>query len=325
MVTENGRLEGTVLNIQKFTVHDGPGIRTEVFLKGCPLKCKWCSNPESIATKIEIGLFEDQCIGLEKCGWCVSECPLSDEEVLIIRDKKVVGIDREKCLHCLKCAKVCPRRALKIWGIKMTVDEVMKEILADRSFYQKSGGGVTLSGGDPLVQVEFSLEILKACKKFNIHTIVESELQCSNQILDRVLPYTDMIFTDIKHMDSEQHKIYTGVGNELILKNIKYLVEKNMPLVIRIPIVPEHNNSDENIRATAEFIINELGNRVRQVQLLPYRPLGTDKYQSLAIEYPMSDIKAPAREVYEPNIRHLTELMRSYGIPAAAGSTDKIQ
>ena len=316
--------EGIVFNIQRYTIHDGPGIRTEVFLKGCPLRCKWCSNPESMKTGPEVGVYADRCIGVDKCGYCLSACPQSQDRVIFTADNKVTGIDREKCTNCNKCAESCPANALMTWGNKMTVTEVMKVILADREFYRKSGGGVTLSGGEVFLQWEFAFELLKECKENYLHTCVESALHVRTDILEKIYPYVDLVLTDIKHMNSTKHMEFTGVGNELILQNIKKTVEMNKPLVIRIPVVPEHNNCEENIRTTAEFIVNELHNRVNQVQLLPYRQLGTEKYSSLGIEYPMDDFKPVKRIVWEQNIIHLVKVMKSYGVPAVAGTTSKI-
>ncbi|TEB14125.1 4-hydroxyphenylacetate decarboxylase activating enzyme [Pelotomaculum sp. FP] len=316
--------EGIVFNIQRYTIHDGPGIRTEVFLKGCPLRCKWCSNPESMKPGLEVGVYANRCIGVDKCGYCLSACPQAKDRVIITADNKVTGIDREKCTNCNKCAESCPANALMTWGKKMTIPEVMKVVLADREFYWKSGGGVTLSGGEALVQWEFARELLKECKKNHLHTCLESALHCRTDILEQVYPYVDLALTDIKHMNSAKHMEFTGAGNELILKNIKKTVEMNKPLVIRIPVVPEHNNSEENIRAAAEFIVKELKTCVNQVQLLPYRQLGTEKYTSLGIDYPMGDFKPVERNVWEQNIRHLVEVMKSYGVPAEAGTTSKI-
>ncbi|TEB05718.1 Benzylsuccinate synthase activating enzyme [Pelotomaculum schinkii] len=317
-------IEGTVFNIQRYTIHDGPGIRTEVFFKGCPLRCKWCSNPESMKTELQVGVYTDRCIGVDKCGYCLSTCPQYQDRIIITADNKVAGIDRQKCTNCNKCTESCPANALMTWGQKMSIPDVMKVILADREFYRKSGGGVTLSGGEVLIQWEFARELLKECKKNYLHTCVESALHCRTNILGLIYPYVDLVLTDIKHMDPVKHMEFTGVGNELILKNIKKTVELNKPLVIRIPVVPEHNNSEENIRATAEFIVKELNNRVNQVQLLPYRQLGTEKYTSLGIEYPMADFKPVERSVWEQNIKHLVEIMKSYGIPAVPGTTNKI-
>lgn len=319
------REKGNLLGIQGFDVHDGPGIRTKVLFKGCPLKCLWCCNPEGRKNQLEIGVFSERCIGVDKCGWCLPVCTQYREPVLIVENCKVVGIDRQNCLTCFNCAEACPSGALKIFGKEMTVEEVMEEVLGDVDFYQNSGGGVTLSGGEPLVQWKFVLELLKECKKNDVHTCVETGMHCRKNVLDKILPYTDLIITDIKHMDSTQHKKLTGVNNRLILKNIIRTVERAVSLVIRIPIIPGCNNSEENIRATAEFIVNALDNLPRQVQLLPYRRWKRDRYRALDIENPIDNIELPEKLDYMGNVAHLVEVMKYYGVPAVAGTTHKIR
>jgi pyruvate formate lyase activating enzyme len=316
--------EAVIFNIQRFTIHDGPGIRTEVFFKGCPLRCKWCSNPESFRLDPEIGVYSNRCIGVDRCGYCLSACPQYRQQVIIVTGNTVTGLEREKCTNCGKCAQACPAAALVLWGKKMTVPQVMEVILKDRDFYRKSGGGVTLSGGEVLLQWEFARKLLETCQNNNLHTCMESSLHCRTDLLEQIYPHVDLVITDIKHMDANRHRQFTGAGNELILGNIKRTAELNMPLIIRLPVVPAHNNSEENIRATAEFIVKELHNRVRQVQLLPYRQLGREKYNSLGRDYPMAHFKPPERSRREEEIRALVEVMKSYGVPAVAGSTSKI-
>ncbi|MFA6008357.1 MAG: glycyl-radical enzyme activating protein [Desulfobacteraceae bacterium] len=316
--------KGVVFNIQHFTIHDGPGIRTEIFLKGCALKCKWCSNPESIRANREIGVYASRCIGIDKCGYCLKVCERCESGVFLRLDNKIAGIDPGLCSGCLKCVDECPSDALVIWGNEMMVAEVMAEILDDLAFYEKSGGGVTISGGDPLIQWPFTLEILKQCRQKNIHTCLETELHCRPQILEAVYPFTDLVITDIKHMDPAKHREYTGVDNVLILENIRKTANMNKPLIIRIPIIPGHNNSEFNIIKTAEFIAEKLANKVLQVQLLPYRPLGLEKYQSLNLSYPLEDLKQQDVKQQKKELDHLVELMRGYGVPAVAGSSGKI-
>lgn len=311
------KISGKVINIQRFTIHDGPGIRTEVFLKGCPLHCMWCSNPESINKQSEVGVYPEKCLGIELCGHCLKAC---EHDALVFEGDKILRIDRNKCVNCLKCAQACVNDTLKIFGVDYTVGELMDVIKADRKFYDTSGGGVTFSGGDPLIQWRFLLEVLKECKKIKIHTCVESELFCNKKILDAILPYTDLFISDIKHMDTYQHQLLTNVGNEIILDNIKYLVDKDIPLVLRIPIVTGYNDSDENIRKTGEFIRDVLDNKIIQLQLLPYRPLGEDKYAALGLEYPMKDMPRLDRDKYTPQIYRIVELLQEYGVPAVAGA-----
>jgi len=318
--------QGIVFNIQKYTIHDGPGIRTSVFLKGCPLSCKWCSNPESLNPRQELGIYPNKCIGYDKCGLCVKACPLVDRTALKFDGNRISGVDRDVCNNCLECGKTCYSGGIKIWGRIMTVDEVMKDILSDRAFYAKSGGGVTLNGGEVAAQWEFALEILRECRRHHINTCVESSLLCKPEILERFYPLTDLLITDIKHMDPVIHLRYTGADNTQILNNIIKTVNASVPTVIRIPIIPDVNNDEENIARTAEFISKKLSNRVIQVQLLPYRKLGTEKYDSLGIEYPMGpDYSMPDREVWEKNILELVELMKTYSVPAVAGSSGIIR
>lgn len=320
-VNDTDERTAIITNVQKFTIHDGPGIRTEIFFKGCPLKCLWCSNPETVNKEREVGVISKDCVGIGVCGACIKVCRAG---ALLTDGEKVVGIDREKCKGCLRCANSCPSNALKIYGKVVTVKELMKEIIKDRSFYQKSGGGVTLSGGDCLQQVDFVVDLLKECKRAGIHTCIETELSCSTEVLDMVLPYVDLIMTDIKHMDPLKHRKYTGVDNKNILKNIKYLSLKNVPLVVRIPVVSGYNDDPENLKSTAEFLKQYVRGTLRQLQLLPYRPLGIEKYESLNREYPMKDYDVPKPEEYLDKIRKLAKEFQVNGIPAVAGTTVKI-
>ncbi|WP_319521264.1 glycyl-radical enzyme activating protein [uncultured Desulfosarcina sp.] len=315
---------GLVFNIQHFTIHDGPGIRTEIFLKGCALKCKWCSNPESISARQEPGVYASRCIGIDKCGYCLKVCSQCDQGVFLSHENKIAGIDPALCTGCMQCADECPADAIVVWGNKMSVGEVMAEVLDDLPFYEKSGGGVTISGGDPLIQWPFTLEILKQCRQHHIHTCVETELYCSPSILDAIYPYTDLVITDIKHMNSDKHREYTGVENARILDNIRKTVEMGKTLIIRIPVIPGHNDSDENIRETATFISEKLSNKVVQVQLLPYRPLGLEKYASLNRSYPLTDLQSYDVRKQKKELDHLVELMCRHGVPAVVGSSAKI-
>ncbi len=315
---------GIIFDVQKFTVHDGPGIRTNIFLKGCPLRCLWCSNPEGLKSGPQVGVYANRCIGIDKCGLCFRACPEIDNGALVIKDNRIDHINREVCTDCLRCAEECPSQGtLKVWGREMSVAEVLEIILADQEFYEKSGGGVTLSGGEVFLQAAFARELLEACKTSGINTCVESALHCDSNLLDMVYPQVDLVITDIKHMDSEIHKKLTGVGNQRILNNIKKTADFGLPLVIRIPVVAEYNNDEANIRNTAEFIASCLGSQVKQVQLLPFRELGLDKYQALGMEYPMSDFIPSERSVWEANLLHLAGIMQEYGVPAVAGTTQK--
>lgn len=315
-----------VSNIQKYTIHDGPGIRTALFFTGCTMHCLWCSNPETIAFKSQLGVYPAKCLSLEKCGWCVKVCPekgapLEFDGSGVLKAAHMT----DACEGCFKCAEACPPRALKRWGELMTVDDMMKVILEDRSFYQRTGGGVTLNGGEVLLQWEIAAALLEACKKAGINTCVETALNVPWENAEAVFSFTDLVITDIKHMDPEIHKSFSGAGNALILSNIKRTAELGKKLVIRTPVVPGYNGDEANIRATGAFIRDVLGNRLVQYQLLPYRKMGTEKYDSLGLPYPMGDYQPPERTEWEQNLMRCADILAAeYGIPAVPGSSKKL-
>ena len=321
---ESGRnTAGIIFNIQRFTVHDGPGIRTEVFLKGCSLRCRWCSNPESISSERQVGVYPAKCIGIDHCGACVKACPYADKGTIILQDGKVTGINREICVNCFKCQQACPSDALKEWGRRMTVDEVMEVILSDRNYFKKSGGGVTISGGEALKQHDFTRELVRACHTEGINTCVESALNVMPEALESVIPDTDIFITDIKLLDSEAHRQNTGAGNELILKNIRRLAKTGKPIILRLPVIPGVNDNPEYIDNVSEFIKENLGSSVKQVQFLRFRRLGEEKYKSLGLPYNMGDTEI-GREEFEEQIRKLVYRMQEQGLPAAAGTSNAI-
>ncbi len=316
-------IKGMVFNIQRYTVHDGPGIRTEFFLKGCTLRCAWCGNPESFHKKKQIAVYKNQCIGVSKCGDCIKVCPKGGKEVFKIEDDKIVGIDRSICDDCLLCYDECPSNALKIWGDEMTVDQAMNIIMRDKEYYEKNSGGVTISGGESLMQPGFVREVFRRCKEEGIHTCVETALHINQDILDDIMPYTDMVITDIKHMNSEIHKKFIGSGNEQVLSNIKKLASFNKPIVLRIPVIPGFNDSLEAIEDIGNFIINEIDNKVCQLQLLRFRPLGQEKYEGLGMEYKMEVTKERAN--FEEEIRKYVQALKDMGIKAFAGASNIIE
>ena len=325
---EAAGVQGIVFNIQHFTIHDGPGIRTEVFLKGCPLHCRWCSNPESQSLKPEAAIHADHCIGVDKCGFCLADCPVDGALIIEknpesdLEDSRVTGINRDLCTRCMACADACPANAVSAWGTAVTVDQVMEEILKDRAFYDKSGGGATFSGGEALVQWEFTQNLLKACRKEKIHTCLETALHCPFEILDRVAPFADLIITDIKQMDPAIHKQYTGVDNAAILSNITRAAKTKTPLIIRIPVIPGVNNDAKNMTTSADFI-SSLAHPIVQLQLLPYRPLGLEKYAALGRPYPMARTAQIARlrlAEQKKELEQLVQMFLSRGIPAVLGA-----
>lgn len=315
-------ITGTVFNIQRFSVHDGPGIRTVVFIKGCSLRCIWCSNPESLSRKVQLGFYPDRCIGLDKCGACVKAAP--DPEAVVVEDNRVTGLNIRDADGQRACADACPTGALRAWGKRMSVGEVMREILADKEFYDESGGGLTLSGGEALIQTRFAVELLKAAKSEGINTCVETALNYDPAVLDAALPHIDLALCDVKCVDPAAHRRFTGVTNDRILRNLGKIMDHGTPIVIRIPVVPDHNGTEDHLRATARLLGEDLGGRVKQVQLLPFRKLGVEKYASLGMRYPMADFDAPPRENWEKSIRSLAGMMSSYGLNVVAGSGSRI-
>jgi pyruvate formate lyase activating enzyme len=307
-LTRNDSLRGTIFNIQHYSIHDGPGIRTDVFLKGCFLRCAWCQNPESQALKPELFCFEEKCTG---CGRCVTVCP---EKAIQITGKKSIT-DRSKCRGCGQCVQVCPDEARSLMGKEMTVQEVFEDVKGDVNFYKRSGGGVTLTGGEPLFQPDFSRELLSICRQAGIHTAIETCGYANWETLKDVLQFTDLVLYDLKHMDSEKHRQYTGVPNKLSLSNVQKIYhELKIPVWARIPVIPGYNDSNENIRDTAKFVSAELGKTV-PVHLLAYHQLGETKYERLGKEGEKLFITPPAKE----RILELEKIAVSYGLDTHIG------
>lgn len=312
--------KGTVFNVQRFTLHDGPGIRTEFFLKGCPLRCKWCGNPESFKSYIQPGVFKNKCISEEKCGDCKIVCP--SENILIFKEGKLSSIDSSKCIKCMKCMDVCPSDAIKQWGKTMNVEDCMKEIIKDKGFYEKSNGGVTVSGGDPILQIDFVLQLFKSCKDEDIHTCFESTFYGQWNEIEKILPYTDLFISDLKHMDSSIHKKYTGVENDLILENLKKLSKKNVDIILRIPVIPGINDNMDNIKITADYILNDMNNKIKVLQLLSFMHLGEEKYQSLGMDYSMKNLDFN-REIFQNKIIEIQQYFISRGINCIVGTKEQ--
>ena len=274
-------LTGRVFDIQGFSVHDGPGIRITVFFKGCPLKCLWCHSPESQRFESEINMLKTKCVD---CGRCLQACPTGARQRKIVekdgKQEVKYSIDLEKCVRCGKCVDACLTQALYWCGTDMTVEEVMQKVRRDKPFFKKSGGGLTVSGGECLMQSEFIAALLKQCKEEDVHTAVDTCGFVQWENIERVLPYADLFLYDIKHMDSDMHKRLTGVPNELILENAVKIAENGGKFHIRIPLITGYNDSIENIQATAEFL-EPIKDAVDLVQVLPYHKLGTVKWERL--------------------------------------------
>lgn len=310
---------GTVFEIQRYTIHDGPGMRTELFLKGCPLRCRWCSNPESWQEYSQPGVYKNRCISRDKCGSCLEACPV--EGAIRFYKGKISSIDRTICTNCMRCAEECPSEAIKQWGVKMSVEECMKEIRKDISYYERSGGGVTVSGGDPLLQSSFVVELFKACRAEKIQTCCESDFFADWSVAEKVVDLSDIIISDIKHMDTEIHREHTGVGNERILENLRRIAAKKKELILRIPVIPGVNDDMDNIRSTADFILNDLNNGVRTLQLLSFMRLGEEKYASLGIPYPMRSMRLN-RVAFQKHVSDLAEYFNSRGIHCQVGTKE---
>ncbi len=312
--------KGLVFNIQRFTIHDGPGLRTELFFKGCPLRCKWCGNPESLKANIQLGVYKNKCISKNKCGACLEVCPQKD--ALQFHRGKLVSFNYDLCTNCNACVDACPAEAIKQWGKEMSIEECMEVIRKDKGYYERSGGGVSVSGGEALLHSDFIRELFKVCKEEGIHTCFESAFHGNWSEIEKVLPYTDLFISDIKHMDPEIHKENTGVSNAKILENLISFSKTDKELIIRIPVIPNVNDSQENMEATADFILNQLDGKVRTLQLLSFMRLGEEKYQSLGMEYNMSDVKV-RRVSFQKKIAKFAEYFNSRGIHCLVGTKEK--
>ncbi len=280
--------QGLVYNIEKFAMNDGPGIRTLVFMKGCPLRCLWCSSPQTQQHSIEMLYDPDLC---QQCLTCRNIC---ENNAIEFTTDHQLNFKVRQCDMCKRCVDACPEKALEMAGRYMTVDELFSQVVKDASFFRRSQGGVTVGGGEPTMQHGFVAAFLKKCKSRYIHTAIETCGHCTWDKMAAILEYTDMVFMDIKHLNDEQHQRITGVSNRLILENARKIAEIK-PLTIRIPIVPGCNDSEQNIRDTARFAA-QLGEKLQKIELLPYHELGVDTYRRLGMTYPLKGIKPPDPE-----------------------------
>lgn len=287
------KMKATIFEIKRFAVHDGPGIRTTVFLKGCPLKCIWCHNPEGIGYKPQLSYIQKKCIG---CGECVRVCPNGAHTI----ENGCHVFHRQKCTGCGRCEAVCLGEALKLYGKEITVSEIMPILLEDRDFYESSGGGVTLSGGECLIQADFCAELLKELKDNHIHTAVDTSGFVSREAIEKVMPYTDIFLYDIKAFDEDLHFKCTGQFNKLILDNLRYIDDCGKMVEIRIPYVPDYNSGEmEKIRDFLSGLKN-----ITKVEVLPYHNYAGSKYAALEMENTLPDRL--------PDIEEISTISRMY-------------
>jgi pyruvate formate lyase activating enzyme len=278
------QLTGKVYDIQGFSVQDGPGIRTTIFMKGCPLRCPWCHSPESQQFHAQLSWISMRCVGIEECGKCLDACSkqaIAPGKTIpnpsTLEPVRHIQINRNICDNCGECAAVCYRDALYMCGADYTVEELLDRVLKDRPFYEQSGGGITISGGEPLSQPDFVHQLLKRLKESGIHTALDTSGYAPYDSIKQVLPYTDLFLYDLKHMNSRQHKIMTGVSNELILENVQKIAKDGGKIQVRIPVIPDFNDSKESFQSIGLFC-KSLGDAITVIQMLPYHNMGAMKY-----------------------------------------------
>lgn len=284
-------LRGLIFGIERFALHDGPGIRTLVFMKGCPLRCVWCSSPQTQESHIEIAFDRSVC---RESATCAASCPT---QALVFFPGRDVRVNYALCDGCGKCVAVCPGNALKLVGRWLSPEELYREVARDGGAFRRSGGGITVGGGEPTFQSGFVAEFMRLCKRGAIHTAIETCGYCPWGRLEAILERTDLVFMDIKHMDSLAHRRLTGVSNELILENALRAAQKR-PLIVRVPVVPGLNDAEENIRATAKFAA-QLGKNFVRMDLLPYHKLGQGSYERLGRRYQLEEVEPPSDERME--------------------------
>jgi len=297
---------GLIFALKRYSIHDGPGIRTTVFLKGCPLACWWCHNPEGISPEKALFMWEDRCLG---CGECREACP-SDA---VFRQDDIYITDSNRCTLHAGCVEVCPAEAREIIGEEVAVEGLMARIEDDTLFFDQSGGGVTFSGGEPLMQPVFLESVLKACRSANLHTAVDTSGYGEQAVFKAIMPYTDLFLFDLKLMDGQKHLTCTGVSNELILSNLIYLAGSGKDVILRIPVIPGLTDDAGNIKAIAEFAA-EL-KTIRQVDLLPYHKMSLEKYHRMKIAsrfHPEGDVSPEA-------MKNLESILLDKGFRVTAG------
>lgn len=297
--------QGIIFDVERFSLHDGTGCRTVVYLKGCPLHCVWCANPESQLMEPQIGFYREKCAF---CKNCVAVCPQGE------RFFKEGAVPWDACRGCQKCTEVCAYEARVAYGKIVRAKEVVEQVLRDRIFYKHSDGGVTLSGGEVCLQPEFSKAILYLCQKEGIHTAIETTGFCAQEQFKSILPYVDQLLYDFKCMDSKTHKKYTGVGNEKILENAIFASKVVREMIVRFPVIPGVNDTEENVNAMADFLLKKMP-RVKCVDLLPYHSVGKSKCEKIGKVYNYE----PPYELTEERIKELSAILCERGLEARIG------
>jgi len=305
--------EALIFQIQKMSTEDGPGIRTTVFFKQCPLKCIWCHNPESILKKPQLEWFKHKCIG---CKICIETC----QQGALSFNEEGMQIDREKCNSCGDCSKECPSTALHMFGELWRLEDLYYEIQKDKVYYTQSHGGLTVSGGEPTLQSDFIVDFLKKCKENGISTALDTCGYASKKIYEKLLPHVDLVLLDIKEINSDKHKEYTGVPNDLILENAiwisNYVKDNSKKLWVRTPIIPNYTATEENIKGIGEFIVNKLHNIPERWDLLSFNNLCTAKYERLDMDWPLKDFPLMTKNEMDDFV----ELAKKIGVKNAQWS-----
>jgi len=298
--------DGIIFDIKRFSIHDGPGIRTTVFLKGCPLSCSWCHNPEGQVSGQELMLRYDRCIA---CGACVAICA----EDAVAWDSDTLVTNRERCQGCGACVELCYAGARELVGRPVTVSDVIADVMRDVPFYDESGGGVTFSGGEPLSQPAFLRDLLCACRQGGLHTALDTCGFATSDVLDSISPYVDLFLYDIKLIDEQRHREATGVSNEAILRNLRRLSRQGHRIILRMPIIPGVNDDEDNLRRIGVFAADL--SSVERLDLLPYHRIGRDKYHQLGRACAMPRVDTPSA----PRMTEIACLLREFDLTVRIG------